>query len=153
MLGGAGDPGALLRLIEICVAEIENGRTPGKDWLKRVLRWGLFPTRLRLLYIAQRGRCSLCGELILPDMQREDAAAGSEDHVVPRFLEGRGIERNKLLAHRGCNTDRGYATPSAELLAETIRARLKRYQGALNAASARRVYQPTEACSTRSENA
>lgn len=134
----------LQRSIELCAAEIETGRPPSQDYLRRYLAWGLFPRRLRRLYIAQRGRCSLCGALILPDLLRDHPAAGSEDHIVPRFLDGKGLAHNKLLAHRRCNTERGFTPPTPELVAfaAAVHARLERYHALVTAESAKRGYPP-----------
>jgi hypothetical protein len=55
---------------------------------------------------AQRGRCWLCLKPMLLD-GGESPDAVSEEHIVPRSRGGKDNWRNKLLAHRSCNSLRG----------------------------------------------
>lgn len=78
--------------------------------------WGLFPIKMRPFFIAQRSRCSICGNRMALD--RAGHLMATWEHVIPRARGGGGHEaRNKVIAHKGCNTLKGDRAPTAcELL-------------------------------------
>jgi hypothetical protein len=123
----------LQRAVEIAAAELDAGFHATTSWLKVRIPWGVTPRSLRLIYLAQRGRCALCRELMLPWLPHSDPRRVSREHVLPRFWGGRGEGQiaNLLLSHADCNAARGCTLPSDELkaLAREIYARLARYQG------------------------
>lgn len=68
------------------------------------------PTPKRLyerLWQAQRGLCWICAEPMIASL-RMHPLAWSYDHVQPRAADGVNKPRNKLLAHRDCNSNRGH---------------------------------------------
>lgn len=83
--------------------------------LRREL-WGMFPVKMRPFWIAQRGRCSICGGRMA--LERDVQHLATWDHVIPRARGGGGHEaRNKVIAHRPCNQHKGDRAPTAcELL-------------------------------------
>lgn len=76
---------------------------------------------MRPFYLAQRGRCMLCGaKLLLFNAATASAksrqSATSWEHVTPR-ARAKGRKHNKTLTHLGCNTRKGARMPFAcELL-------------------------------------
>lgn len=121
--------GELRREIEIVAAEIEAGRLVTNRWLTRALPWNGLPRAMRLLYVAQRGECSLCYGLMPLRANGNEPEVATFDHVIPRSCGG-GRGRNLLLAHRGCNQARGNAEPSElqRVFAETVYDRLASYR-------------------------
>lgn len=104
---------------------ISEGRQASRlDRLGRLLAnrmpWGNLPVRMRAFYIAQRKRCGICGEALVIDRRGGDQATW--DHVIPRSERGGGFDRkNKILAHRQCNTIKGNRPPTGcELLFCTV---------------------------------
>ena len=127
----AGKAAALARVISEggITAEIMKG---GMPWEKLRL-----PRNWRLLYAAQGGLCSLCGEFMLPRSNVSRARGTiSEEHVQPRSRGGGGRDaRNVVLAHTACNTAKGRRLPTKEELqyAEAIWDRVEAAQAALDA--------------------
>jgi 5-methylcytosine-specific restriction endonuclease McrA len=74
----------------------------------------LFPNTVisknRALYRAQRGYCYLCGKSFIAGFNAPYLKQASVDHVRPR-VRGHTRMHNKLLAHIGCNTDKGERQP------------------------------------------
>lgn len=67
---------------------------------------------LHSLYSKTRGRCHLCGEVVLPpeqfgDVQLWGRDSPTVDHLIPQSEGGDDSEDNLLLAHHGCNASRG----------------------------------------------
>jgi 5-methylcytosine-specific restriction endonuclease McrA len=81
---------------------------------KNVRLWGQFPVKFRAFYLAQRGRCPYCGALI--DISRPRGERPSQctfDHVRPKARGGKGVVRNKVLAHEVCNRAKARRPPHA----------------------------------------
>lgn len=77
------------------------------------------PDLVRKLYIAQEGRCSLCGTPMLAECAKGGRVNGggyTEEHVVPTS-KGGGRTGNILLAHASCNHKKGDRAPTAEEIA------------------------------------
>lgn len=67
-------------------------------------------TMFEKLWNVQKGLCWLCHEPMIPFLRHHPLAA-SKDHVVPRSKGGVSKQRNYLLAHRDCNSNRRDALP------------------------------------------
>jgi 5-methylcytosine-specific restriction endonuclease McrA len=57
-------------------------------------------------FIAQQGRCWLCGEPMDLHADRRTAKAATWYHVVPKSKGGGSTQDNLMLAHRWCNNHR-----------------------------------------------
>jgi hypothetical protein len=69
--------------------------------------WGHDHELLEKLYEAQGGNCFHCGKPVPPRGDKDMSKKGwSRDHVYPRSTT-RGLARNIVIAHRGCNNRRG----------------------------------------------
>ncbi len=74
--------------------------------------WGQFPLAMRPFFIAQRKLCPYCRHLLVLDRATGNSMPSTWDHVVPRSLGGGGHQdRNKVLAHAGCNRRKGDRAP------------------------------------------
>lgn len=67
---------------------------------------------VRLMEIAQGGRCFYCGETM--------GAKSTFDHVIPQAFGGTDDPGNIVLAHRRCNALKGDRLPSAEEIERLI---------------------------------
>lgn len=87
---------------------------PRKDRL-RPKRQPAPPAEPLILVIAriQGFRCVHCaGEMDMASREwDEDQSKPSIEHVIPRSLGGQNVG-NRLVAHRGCNTEKGSSVPS-----------------------------------------
>lgn len=70
--------------------------------------WGHDHELLEKLYEAQDGKCFHCGKSVPARGSNQNTKRGgwSRDHVYPRSTT-RGLARNIVIAHRGCNNERG----------------------------------------------
>lgn len=77
--------------------------------IKRLTDWGSFPRRWRRLYLAQRRRCSLCGERISLEHStfKHKGTDASLDHTVAKWMGGTRHIGNGCLAHTACNMAKG----------------------------------------------
>lgn len=85
-----------------------------KELLRRVELWGNFPVEMRPFWLAQRGRCMICGDSMpLARIQntRQPANYTTWEHVHPKSRTGRGRPKNKTLACHGCNIRKGNRLP------------------------------------------
>ena len=125
----AVSPSWLEREIETMLAEIENGGAITTEWLTNALPWEGFPRKMRLLYLAQRGLCGICEEIVWPGILGVGPDSPSWEHVVPRAHGGRGIAfRNLLITHWRCNGARG-SHPASPRMLEFCHATHKRLEG------------------------
>lgn len=112
------------------------------EMLKSGLPWHKLRLRpsWRLLFIAQRGLCSVCGEFMVPPRRsgsRPRVPSVTEEHVHPRARGGGGRDaRNVVLAHGACNAAKGRRMPTKPELeyARTIWAKVVTAQPILDAA-------------------
>jgi 5-methylcytosine-specific restriction endonuclease McrA len=58
-------------------------------------------------FIAQQGKCWLCGEPMRNAGKNTHPLAATWDHVLPVSKGGSGKQDNLMLAHRECNIRRG----------------------------------------------
>lgn len=65
------------------------------------------PLRDRL-FEQQKGLCWICAEPMIEHL-RDHPLSATIDHLVPLGNGGRNSPRNKLLAHKDCNSERGCA--------------------------------------------
>lgn len=86
--------------------------------IRRLLRtkslWGHFPRNMRPLFLAQRGRCPYCPEL-LPLHTPLHATRGhpgtNRDHIWPKRLRSPRRPNDIVLAHQDCNLIKGQRHP------------------------------------------
>lgn len=78
---------------------------------------------IRRLFAAQSGLCFHCAEKMLLALAKNDRRAHgvTREHVFPRSTTGRALVNNIVLAHAGCNGDRGDRQPSCEEIAKAAR--------------------------------
>jgi hypothetical protein len=75
--------------------------------------WGNFPRKMRAFFLAQRGGCPYCGsqfDLAIQHGNVPNMECASWDHVFPRARH-KDRERNVVLAHRQCNSDKSNREP------------------------------------------
>lgn len=82
-----------------------------KRALRRAKRLRRKNSRRSKLFIAQQGKCWLCGGKMRLDvdlLRHPDAA--TFDHIKPRAEGGTNRQDNIILAHKRCNSRRGSQT-------------------------------------------
>lgn len=69
---------------------------------------------IRRLFQAQAGLCFHCDQpmLLIVKPGERSALGASREHVFPHATTGRGMMHNIVMAHAGCNGDRGHREPS-----------------------------------------
>jgi hypothetical protein len=92
---------------------IGPGSTPST--VHAVMHWGSFRRKHRRRYLAQRGRCYLCGKPLSLSAQPTNGAADpkrtTEEHIRPKKNGGRDQSWNIALAHTRCNHEKGSRHP------------------------------------------
>lgn len=58
-------------------------------------------------YVAQQGKCWLCGLAMQMTGKKSHPLAATWDHILPVSKGGTGKQDNLMLAHRECNIRRG----------------------------------------------
>jgi 5-methylcytosine-specific restriction endonuclease McrA len=85
------------------------------------------PDLIRKLYVAQEGRCSLCGAPMAMKQHRsgdKKDLGWTEEHVMAKSIGG-ARAGNILLAHSICNNKKGNRPPSAEEVAFLVATYMK----------------------------
>lgn len=78
--------------------------------------WNGYPGIYRRRWLAQNGRCYLCGQPLELLRKRHKRDSSSREHVRPKSA-GHDLKDNWLVAHKKCNELKGSRPPTAcELL-------------------------------------
>lgn len=83
------------------VKDVESPYNPDSAiyWTNRMAKYSPFPSSIRYLFKAQRGKCTLCGETFTT----ADADDWEIDHIIPRSEGGPNTYSNLQLVHKTCH--------------------------------------------------